>query len=68
MGETRENVEVIVGNVGTVYLGFSILRGYREFKECVLLSKENYGRMGGEPVILMVDGEIEDEHEGSNVS
>lgn len=47
---------VIVSNIGHVCTGAPYERAIKIFKEYVEMSKNNYGRVGHEDVILM-DGE-----------
>lgn len=56
--------EVIVGNIGAIYRGNDYTIAHRTYTEQVNLSKSGIGRTGGEPVTLMVNGEIEREHAG----
>ena len=58
--------EVIVGNVGTIYGGEEFAHASAVYRQGVQASKANYGRMAGEPVYLMQDGEPVDEYEGTN--
>lgn len=58
--------EVIVGNVGTVYHGPDREEAESRFAGYMDASLANVGRAGGEPVILMCDGEPIQEHEGTN--
>jgi len=56
--------QVVVGNVGTVYDGTRKKEALALYKSNVSLSIHGYGRHKGESVTLLVDGEIEKEHEG----
>jgi hypothetical protein len=57
--------EVIVGNVGSVYLGKSRTTALAIYESYVEISKEHVGaRCFGEDVTLLADGEIEQEHTG----
>lgn len=49
---------VYVSNVGNVWNGATLESAMREYKECVELSKSDYGRFGGESVVIFNDGEI----------
>ena len=57
--------QVVVGNIGTVYEGISVIESYRTFHDYVRISKEGVGRAGGESVTRFRDGEIINEHVGS---
>jgi hypothetical protein len=56
--------QVIVGNVGTVSDGDDKEQAERDYRECVVISKnlDVPCRMSGEEVTLFEDGEIIDEH------
>ena len=54
--------EVIVDNVGTVFIGEDGFNAIKTYNECVSLSKEKYGRMSGENVYLIKNGEITREY------
>ena len=57
--------EVIVGNVGSVYHGNNRAEAIKTYRSYVRSSRELVGaRCYGEDVILLVDGEIEQEHTG----
>lgn len=56
---------VVVGNVGTVYDGPSVIESYRAFHEYVKISKEGVGRAGGEDVTRFRDGEVINEYIGT---
>lgn len=56
--------EVWVGNVGRVRSGTSKRACMRAYAEYVLLSKQGYGRAGGESVTLMKDDEPIKEFQG----
>jgi hypothetical protein len=57
--------EVIVGNVGSVYYGNNRAEALNTYRSYVRSSKEHSGaRCYGEDVILLVDGEIKQEHTG----
>ena len=54
--------QVIVDNVGTVFIGINGFNAIKCFNECVSLSKAAYGRMSGESVYLIKNGEINKEY------
>jgi hypothetical protein len=56
--------QVVVGNVGTIYDGNRKREALTLYKSNVSLSVHGYGRHKGEAVTLLVDGEIDKEHEG----
>ena len=67
-----KHYEVIVGNIGRVYhdnnwnnpnVNMEVLE---VFKEYVAMSKSKFGRASGEPVWLLVNGELVDEFLGEN--
>lgn len=53
---------MIVGNVGTVYSGDAKGTAKSTYNTYKGYSKQGMGRVAGEPVTLMCDGEIELEH------
>ena len=55
--------EVIVGNVGTVYVGNNYMKASSKFQTYIKQSKNKIGRAGGEPVVLMHKGSIRHEYE-----
>jgi hypothetical protein len=57
--------EVVVGNIGYVHRGNNPVEANRHFSEYRTLSRDNYGRAAGEPVVLMKDGEPIREYEGT---
>lgn len=57
--------EVIVGNLGRVYEGDDFAEAHETYKDYVNLSKQDYGRVGGEDVVFFEDSEIIDEYSGS---
>jgi transcriptional regulator of NAD metabolism len=61
----KNNYQVIVGNIGTVYDGGSKVIAFETYKEYVLQSKTAHMRASGETVVLLANGEIEKEHVGS---
>lgn len=54
--------EVIVGNIGSVYLGRDVDQARKTFREYVRISKEDIGLTGHEEVTLMCDNEIIEEY------
>lgn len=50
--------EVVVGNIGTVYVGKDGKMADKKFNLYTVYSKENLGRAAGEDVTLMNNGEI----------
>ena len=54
--------EVIVGNVGTVFMGENGFNAIKTYNKCIASSKSGYGRMSGESVYLIKDGEINKEY------
>jgi hypothetical protein len=63
-GAHKVRYEVIVGNVGTVYDGFSRSAALAKYRTYVQSSKSGGGRAGGEDVALMKDGDISKEYFG----
>jgi len=57
-----KNYEVIAVNIGTVYDGTDQAKAQEAFDDYIRLSKAGYGRVGGEDVIMLVDGEIDQEY------
>ena len=51
--------QVVVGNIGTVYLGNNRKEAQKTFNEYKKMSKDNYGRAGMEEVSLFVNDEPE---------
>jgi len=58
----KNQYEVVVGNIGTVYSGWSTKDAARTFMEYRVQSKSGYGRASHEPVTLFYDGEIVKEY------
>lgn len=56
------NNEIIVGNVGTTLVTNNYILAQAEYHTYVRLSKEGAGRVGGEGVTWMYQGEIHREH------
>jgi hypothetical protein len=54
--------EVVVGNIGIVYSGFSLMQALEDFKRYVGYSKSGEGRCAYESVVMFQDGEITQEH------
>lgn len=52
--DEQDVFEVIVGNIGTVYRGKNYATAELAWKEYAEMSREQYGRAGGEPVTLIV--------------
>jgi len=48
--------EVIVGNIGTVYVGTDKSKAEMEYHQYLEHSKAPFGRASGEDVILLYDG------------
>lgn len=57
--------QVVVGNLGVVYDGTNGFKALQEYCSYVGLSKKNYGRVAGEPVTALKDGEIYKEYPGT---
>ena len=60
----NHHYEVIIGNIGTVYDGEDKVEALKHYTEYVEQSKSGHGRAGHEPVTLMLNGEISQEHYG----
>lgn len=58
---------VVVGNVGQVHESTSGTNAWQDFISYRALSATGMGKVGGEPVTLMGDGEIIKEHLPSEV-
>jgi hypothetical protein len=56
--------EVVVGNIGTVYSGTSRETAGEAFQTYAEQSETNYGRVAGETVTWLDNGEIVKEHVG----
>jgi hypothetical protein len=54
----QHTYEVIVGNIGSVYVGPNYDEAQRRHDGYVVQSQGGYGRAAGETVIIMRDGEI----------
>ena len=59
--------QVVVGNVGTVYDGNSYMVAQCKYDRYVKASRAGEGRVAGEPVTLMHNGEVRMEHAGREV-
>ena len=60
--------EVIVGNIGSVYLSKSRAKAIGTYESYVEIGKEHDGaRCYGEDVTLLVDGEVEQRARGASV-
>ena len=57
--------ELIVGNIGSVYVGRSKREAMKHFAEYVSQSKSGHGRAGGEDVTLLQNDEPIKEHFGN---
>ena len=55
--------EVLVDNVGIVFIGSNGFNAIKSFNEYVALSKNSYGRMSGEKVYLIKNNEINKEYQ-----
>lgn len=53
----NDRFEVSVGNLGTVYLGNHEAEAIAIFEEYAQMSLDNYGRVSGESVTLLDEGE-----------
>jgi hypothetical protein len=58
----RQNYEVIVGSIGSVYEGHDAKKAHRVFEEYAEQSRTGYGRAAGEDVTVFCNDEIEAEH------
>lgn len=56
--------EVVVGNIGTVYAGNNYMQAQCKYARYVKASRDMDGRIAGEAVVLMHNGEIRMEHAG----
>ena len=66
VGDSRLDYEVVVGNIGSVYVGVSQSEAMRHYTEYVRQSKTNGGRAGGEDVTLFKNDQPIKEYYGSN--
>jgi len=57
--------EIIVGNIGTVYLGDSAQEAKDDYYAYKQKSEHEFGRASGESVVWLKDGEIVREHYGT---
>ncbi len=58
--------QVIVGNIGQVYIGKNKQIAKKDYADYVKFSKDRYGRASGEDVTLFEDGEPIREYYGTN--
>lgn len=56
---------VVVGNLGTTYLGSSMKTALEHYREYRQQSKTGYGRVAGENVTLLLNNEILKEYVGT---
>jgi len=61
----KANYQVIVGNIGTVYNGTNGFTANKEYNSYIGLSKQLYGKVSGESVIMFKDGEVYKEYIGT---
>jgi hypothetical protein len=61
----KNQYQLIVGNVGTVYEGTNGFNAIKDYNQYVKLSKESTGRVSGESVTLIRNDEIYREYEGT---
>ena len=59
--------EIIVGNIGIVYVGEDRLIARKTFINYMEDSQKNYGRASGESVVWFVNGVIYQEHEPESI-
>jgi hypothetical protein len=59
-----KTIQVIVGNIGTVYNGSVMKQANETYRSYVALSKLPVGRAAGEDVTMMVGGEPKKEFVG----
>jgi len=67
MTQTNPKFEVVVGNVGIVYSGNNYMQAQCKYDRYVRASKRGDGRVAGESVTLMHNGDIRMEHAGEVV-
>ena len=58
MNNKQKEYKVIVGNIGTVYVGDSLTEALRDFNEYVRISDSGIGRAGYETVTLIKGDKI----------
>jgi hypothetical protein len=63
----KKRLEVVVGNIGSVYRGSDPVEAADTFEDYMKQSKSGRGRAAGEDVVLFEDGEITVEHIGVGV-
>lgn len=61
---SKDRYEVVVGNIGTVYTGTSLIGATQKFNMYRKDSIERYGRASDVPVTLFKNGEVLQEHLG----
>ena len=61
----KNKYTVIVGNLGTVYVGSNLVGAKEAFREYKNQSKNKYGRVAGESVVMMKNGELKKEFIGN---
>jgi len=62
--KVKHEWDLVVGNVGTFRYGSNGFEAVRDYNDYVRMSKDNYGRVSGETVILFRDGEVYREYLG----
>ncbi len=65
IAEATARYEVVVGNVGTVYVGNDVQRARETMQTYIEQSKSHVGRAGDENVTLFKSGDIVDEYIGT---
>ena len=60
--DMKNQYEVIVGNIGTVYNGTNGFTAIKEYNQYIGLSRANYGRASGESITLLKNGDIYKEY------
>ena len=61
----NNKIQVIVGNLGTVYSGDDMDAAQEVYDEYIRRSDEGIGRVADEDVAMMVDGSVQHEYFGS---
>jgi hypothetical protein len=54
--------EVTVGNIGRVYFGEDKSKAQAAFAKYVRMSNQGYGSVGHEPVTILFDGKVIEQH------